>query len=158
MSTFVPADFTPPDSLDHAEFRLRPLGPEHVVSDYEAWTSSMDHIHATPGWDGSTWPHPMTLEENLADLVRHRADFEGRSGFTYTVLANRDGAEAVIGCVYIYPSTSPEPDRPDAVVLSWVRAADAPLDAVLASTVRDWLARDWPFEKVEYAHRDQPGG
>jgi hypothetical protein len=98
----------------------------------------------------------MTIEQNRADLVRHRSDFERRVGFTYSVLADREGAETVIGCVYIYPSTSTEPDRPEAVVLSWVRAADAPLDAVLAGAVRDWLARAWPFETIEYAARDEP--
>ena len=36
---------------------------------------------------------------------------------------------------------------------SWVRAADAPLDPVLYEVVADWLARSWPFAKVDYAVR-----
>lgn len=154
VSSFVPADFVPPDGLDHPRFRLRPLGPEHNESDYAAWTSSMDHIRATPGWADSSWPRPKSIEENLDDLVRHRADFESRIGFTYTVLAPTDDVETVIGCVYIYPAEQSDADPPDAVVLSWVRAADAPLDAVLAATVREWLARAWPFRRIEYATRD----
>jgi hypothetical protein len=96
----------------------------------------------------------MTRDENRDDLVRHRADFEARTGFTYTVLAPREGVETVVGCVYIYPPDPAETDPPDVAVRSWVRAADAPLDAVLAATVREWLERDWPFRRIRYASRD----
>ena len=108
----------------------------------------MDHIGATPGFAGRSWPHPMTLAENLGDLERHAADFVARTGFTYTVLALGD--DAVIGCVYIYPSDDP---AHDASVRSWVRAADAPLDRVLHEVVGEWLAAAWPFKRVAYAAR-----
>ncbi|MDP8904015.1 MAG: N-acetyltransferase [Chloroflexota bacterium] len=147
---FVPADFEPPRSLDHPEFRLRPLGPEHNESDYAAWIGSMAHIRATPGWANQRWPRFKTLDENRDDLVQHAQDFAERTGFTYTVLADREGREVVIGCVYIYP----DPDAPQtAMVRSWVRAADAALDAELWRTVSDWLAADWPFQRVDYAPR-----
>jgi hypothetical protein len=150
MTAFVSASFDPPLGLAKAAFRLEPLGPEHNAADYAAWTSSIDHIRATPGFEGLSWPRPMTLEENLGDLVRHANDFSARTGFTYTVLApDQDGA-AVIGCVYIYPS---QRAGYDARVRSWVRAADAPLDSVLYRAVSDWLAEAWPFERVEYAIR-----
>ena len=45
---FVPADFAVPDGLVTPLFRLEPLGPEHNERDYAAWTSSVDHIHASP--------------------------------------------------------------------------------------------------------------
>jgi RimJ/RimL family protein N-acetyltransferase len=149
---FVPPDFQPPTALDHPQFRLRPLGPEHNESDYAAWTSSRGHIRATPGWADAKWPRDMTPEENHQDLVDHARDFADRTGFTYTVLADRpdQGGEVVIGCVYIYPSKSVEHD---ATVRSWVRAADAELDTELWRTVSDWLARDWPFERIEHAPR-----
>ena len=99
--SFVPDGFEPPLRLVAEAFVLEPLGPQHNDSDYAAWTSSMEHIHASPGWSESTWPRPMTLDENRADLERHARDFAKRAGFTYTVLASDDGA--VIGCVYIYP-------------------------------------------------------
>lgn len=147
-STFVPDDFVPPTGLDHDAFRLRPLGPEHNESDYAAWTSSVDHILATPGYEGSSWPHPMTLDENNGDLTKHAAEFVAREAFTYTVLApDRD---VVIGCLYIYPSKRPEYD---AKIRSWVRAADADLDPVLYRVVTDWLATMWPFGSVDYAPR-----
>ena len=97
---FVPPDFVVPLRLETPQFVLEPLGPQHNDADYEAWSSSMEHIHATPGWEESKWPRSMTLDENRADLERHASDFESRTGFTYTVLS--PGGD-VIGCVYIYP-------------------------------------------------------
>lgn len=145
---FVPVDFQPPSGLDHPRFRLQPLGPEHNESDHAAWMSSIDHIHTTPGWAESRWPHPMSLEENRADLERHAADFLARRGFTYTVLAPDDAT--VIGCVYIYPGGDA---AHDAVIRSWVRAADRDLDAVLWREVSRWLEASWPFERTDYTPR-----
>ena len=150
MREFVPASFDPPSGLDHVAFRLQPLGPEQNVSDYAAWSTSIDHIRSTPGFTGHGWPHPMTLEENLGDLVRHAEDFAARTGFTYTVLAPDEEHVTVIGCVYIYPS---ERAGHDARVRSWVRAADAGLDAHLYRAVVDWLEAAWPFKRVDYAIR-----
>jgi hypothetical protein len=145
---FVPAGFVPPAGLDDAAFRLRPLGPEHNDSDYAAWTTSIDHIRRTPGWQGSHWPHPMTLDENLGDLTRHAGDFAARTGFTYTVLEPE--ADVVIGCVYIYPTDS---HGFDARCRSWVRADVARLDTPLFRAVSTWLADAWPFGHVDYAAR-----
>ena len=147
---FVPPDFVVPVRLETPQFVLEPLAPEHNERDYDAWTSSHDHIHATPGWEESSWPRPMTLEENRADLERHADDFRHRRGFTYTVLARDTGD--VVGCVYIYPL--PEDSGYDARVLSWVRASHAELDVPLWRAVSDWVASEWPFEQVEYAPRD----
>jgi hypothetical protein len=154
---FVPDSFTPPAGFDHPAFRLRPLGPEHNASDHAAWSASIDHIRATPGFEEGSWPRPKTLAENLQDLVRHADDFAARTGFTYTVLASGgdvlapgDETATVIGCVYIYPG---EQAGGGAHVSSWVRAADADLDAVLCRVVAQWLDDAWPFEHVEYAVR-----
>ena len=148
MADFVPPDFDVPRGLETPEFLLEPLGPEHNEPDYDAWTSSLDHIAATPGFPWGSWPHEMAADENRADLERHADDFRNRTGFTYTVLdpASRD----VIGCVYIYPAR--EGDR-DAQVRSWVRASRAQLDVPLWRAVSKWLASDWPFGSVEYAPR-----
>jgi hypothetical protein len=150
MTDFVPDDFDPPLGLSTPDFRLEPLGPQHNEADYAAWTSSMQHIHATPGWGTSRWPREMTLDENRNDLERHECDFTARTGFTYTVLDARDD---VIGCVYIYP-LHPEPAPGAALVNSWVRADRAELDVPLHRAVSEWLARDWPFTRIEYAARD----
>jgi RimJ/RimL family protein N-acetyltransferase len=145
---FVPPDFVVPFGLDTPQFTLEPLGPEHNDADFRAWSSSKDHIHATPGWEESSWPREMTLAENRSDLERHADDFSRRTGFTYTVLEQPGGD--VIGCVYIYPDSD---DAFDARVLSWVRASHSDLDAALWRAVSDWVASDWPFEQVNYAAR-----
>ena len=148
MKHFVPPGFAVPLALAAENFRLEPLGPQHNDSDYEAWSSSLEHIRATPGWEGSSWPDDRSLADNLRDLQDHADDFENRTGFTYTVL---DPATAgVIGCVYIYPDKS---EQHDARVRSWVRASRAELDVELWRAVADWLADEWPFERVEYAER-----
>jgi hypothetical protein len=143
---FVPDDFRPPLRLVTDHFVLEPLGPQHNEDDYEAWSSSIEHIRATPGFADSRWPRPMTLDENRADLERHARDFATRSGFTYTVLDPSD--RSVIGCVYIYPDKN---GADDAVVLSWVRATHADHDAMLREHVSRWLREVWPFGRVDYA-------
>ena len=148
MTSFVPDDFVVPRSLVGEGFWLEPLGPEHNEGDYRAWTSSMSHIRATPGFEDWGWPKPMTLAENLGDLERHASDFAARSGFTYTVRAS-DGDE-IIGCVYIYPLAD---GGPGADVRSWVSADRASLDVALYEAVSGWLRSAWPFTAVSYAPR-----
>src|SRR5580700_10405383 len=152
---FVPEDFAVPDGLIAGEFRLAPLGPQHNEADYAAWTASMDHIRATPGFPNGSWPHEMSLSDNLRDLERHAQDFAERRGFTYTVLST--GTGDVIGCVYIYPPRGDGPGGTEAVrhavVRSWVRADHAALDPVLYHVVLAWLGRDWPFRSIVYAPR-----
>jgi hypothetical protein len=179
--TFVPDWFEVPSRWEGAGLVLVPLGAEHNERDYQAWSSSMEHIHATPGFTGRRWPHPMTLEENLSDLVAHAEDFVARRGFTYTVL---DAEESdVVGCVYLYPlADRPAPDNRDSTdtasaaapaealatdagsvdssaqgyavrARSWVRADHAELDAPLWRAVSDWLADSWPFTVIDYAPR-----
>ena len=120
---FVPSGFIVPLALATEEFRLEPLGPQHNESDYEAWSSSVEHIQTTPGWETSSWPDDRSLADNLRDLERHADDFENRSGFTFTVLDPATGD--VIGCVYIYPDKS---EQHDARVSSWVQASRPELD------------------------------
>jgi RimJ/RimL family protein N-acetyltransferase len=148
VDALVPAGFVVPTALVADDFRLEPLGPPHNDSDYEAWSSSLEHIHATPGWETSSWPDDRTIDDNLRDLKGHADDFEQRTGFTYTVLDPATGA--VIGCVYIYPDKTGEHD---ARVSSWVRASRADLDVPLWRAVSGWLEDEWPFEGVAYAER-----
>jgi hypothetical protein len=150
---FVPVDFAVPAGLDLEELRLEPLGPQHNAADYAAWTASIDHISATPGFVGRSWPHEMSLADNLGDLERHAADFANRRGFTYSVLSAED--DEVIGCVYIYPAGGGDGSGggPHADVRSWVRADHPALDAVLYRAVVTWLELAWPFDSIEYAAR-----
>lgn len=137
-------EFDPPQPLCCELFQLEVLGPEHNERDYEAWTSSMDHIHATRGFEHHEWPIAMTLEENLADMVMHADEYVDRTGYTYSIL---DGPD-VIGCVYVYPPA--EGDTFDAKVRSWVRASKAELDAPVRQRLADWLVTDWPFTTIAY--------
>ena len=143
---FVPPDFDVPVELICADFRLIPLEPAHNDADFAAWTSSMEHIHATPGFQDRPWPHAMPKEENLRDVENHAADFRKRQGFTYTV---QSPAGETIGCVYIYPRET----GAGADVRSWVRADHAQLDRSLYDAVSAWLRATWPFEAVDYAVR-----
>jgi hypothetical protein len=147
---FVPIDFEPPTSLETPQFRLEPLGPQHNEADFAAWTSSIEHIRSTVGYPDGSWPPlaGMTPEENLSDLRRHADDFAQRAGFTFTVLEPNGGD--VIGCVYLYPSASPEWD---VTVQSWVRADRSELDTPLAEAVGTWLATDWPWKRVDRCGR-----
>jgi hypothetical protein len=149
-SAFVPPDFVVPLALETKRFTLEPLGPQHNEPDYKAWSSSVEHIHSTPGWEQSSWPDDRDLEANLRDLERHAQDFESRVGFTYTVLDPASGD--VIGCLYIYPDKDGEHD---ARVSSWVRASRAEDDVELWRAVSEWLANDWPFERMAYAERSR---
>ena len=148
---FVPDDFAVPKGLATAEFRLVPLGSEHNEHDYAAWTSSIDHIRATPGFVDGSWPPPegMTLEQNRVDLEMHARDFAERNGFTYTVLDS--AGKDVLGCVYICPAHEASYD---ARLRSWVRASAAHLDAPLHRAVLAWLAEHWPFQHIDYAPRN----
>jgi hypothetical protein len=146
---FVPDDFIVPTELRTDEFLLVPLRLEHNEGDLAAWSSSSDHIHATPGFEGHPWPNdPMTLERNAEDVAGHVKDWGEREGFTYSVLSATSGA--VIGCVYIYP---PRRESFDAAVRSWVTASVAHLDQPLFASVTAWLKADWPFTRPEYAAR-----
>ena len=143
----VPSDFDVPLRFDGPGFHLEPLGPSHNERDYEAWMSSVDHIRATPGFETLDWPHPMSLEDNLRDLVGHANDFENRSGFTYSILAG----EEVIGCVYLYPSPAPEHV---VSARSWVRASRAGMDRTVWESLSRWLEDHWPFTNPDYVARD----
>lgn len=143
--SFIPDDFKPPTSFEGLGFRLEPLGPKHNERDYEAWTSSMQHIHDTPG-DWGKWPHPMTLDENMDDMEKHAREFADREAFTYSILDGDD----VIGCLYIYPDQKGEAE---AYVSSWVRESRADMDAVVWRAVSAWLRSDWPFASLRYASR-----
>ena len=146
---FFDLDFEPPPVVRGDGFVLTPLGVEHNEADLDAWSSSTEHIHSTPGFETHPWPDaPMTLERNLRDLEGHVADFAARRGFTYTVLSDPGGT--VIGCVYVYPSRE---GAADASARSWVRASRAELDAPLFRTVSAWLVAAWPFGRVDYTPR-----
>jgi hypothetical protein len=65
----VPAGFVVPAGLSAELFVLEPLDFKHNESDYAAWTSSIEHIKATPGFGGRTWLDlDLSLADNAADI------------------------------------------------------------------------------------------
>jgi len=140
--SFVPDDFAVPAGLEHERFRLRMLSVDDVVKDFDAINDMVDrHGERQP-------PFVPTLRDNLVDLGWHEKEFRIRRSFAYTVVAPDESQ--VLGCVYVNPS-----ETSDARVKMWVRrgAWEEGLDPVLESAVREWVARDWPFENVDWADR-----
>lgn len=145
----------PPDALVTSWFRLEMLAPVHNNRDHEAWMSSIEHIRATAGfarleWGSDDWPTPMTLDENLVDLNKHRDEFLAGDAFAYSVLDGDD----VVGCVYIDPDES---NASDAVVRSWVRASRADRDLDLAVELDQWLRDAWPIRSRRWPGRSTLG-
>ena len=151
IGPFVPADFKVPDTLENQYFRVRMLTVNDVVKDYDAVMTSIDHLKGVFG-PNSKWPSKdLTFEQDLIDLGWHQKEFQRRSSFAYTVVS-LDESE-VIGCLYINPSVKGDYD---AEIDMWVRASvlDQGLDAILFNTIKEWVAKDWPFKKVAYPGRD----
>ncbi|WP_436536899.1 N-acetyltransferase [Actinoplanes sp. HUAS TT8] len=132
--------------------RLELLGPQHNEADHAAWTSSIDHIRSTPGFDRG-WPPEagMTLAENRNDLQSHADRSSRRVDFAYSVLDPT--TEDVVGCVYLTPSRS---GNGEVTASSWVSAARAELDGPLTDLVGAWLRESWPFEVVHYRSGQLP--
>ena len=146
---FVDQEFVVPEKLETDDFRLRMLTVGDVVKDYDAVMSSADFLKTL--WPGSTWPEGLTLEQNLIDLGWHQKEFQRRSSFAYTVITLDE--TRVVGCVYIDPTSK---RGYDAEVYLWAREAamGSPADARLYEVVRQWLTKDWPFDKVAFPGRD----
>ena len=146
---FVAAEFKVPEKLETQEFRLRMLTVHDVVKDFDAVMSSIEHLSKV--WPGSGWPEGLTLEQNLIDLGWHQKEFQRRQSFAYTVVNLAE--TQVLGCVYINPSRK---RGHDAVVYFWVRQSELGkgLDARLSAAVRNWIAKDWPFQHAAYPGRD----
>jgi len=145
----------PPAPLSTTWFRLEILAPVHNERDFEAWMSSIEHIHATPGfaqpdWGGDDWPTPTTLNQNLADLHQHQREFLAGQAFAYSVLDGDD----VMGCVYIDADAS---GAADAMVRSWVRASRAERDVDLAVEIDQWLCDAWPLRAWRWPGRPALG-
>lgn len=148
--------FTPPPPPSDARLRLEPLGPEHTERDFEALMSSREHLRRTLAW--GDWPEDgFTLEQNRADLERHRAEFDAHEAYAYTVL-DPTGLRC-LGCVYLMPL--PGGARDQALLALWVREdeVDRALDAHLMQTLTDWFERSWPLESwVWPVHPDNSRG
>ena len=145
----VPADFIVPERLETAGFVLRPLTVHDVIRDYDAVMSSAAELKDRMQ-NGSSWLDGLTVEENLIDLGWHQREFTIRHSFAYTVVSP-DGARC-LGCCYIYPASDP---AFDAAAYYWARHSRIGdvADTALGEAFRGWLARDWPFQRVDFPGR-----
>jgi hypothetical protein len=145
---FVPEEFIVPE-LETKEFRLRTLTVNDVVKDYDAVMTSVDHLKTI--WPDSTWPEGLTFEQDLIDLGWHQKEFQMRKSFAYTVV--NPSESLVLGCVYINPTRK---RGHDAVVYLWARQSELAggLETRLFGSVKEWIAKEWPFKKVAFPGRD----
>ena len=145
---FVPEDFKVPEKLETTEFRLRMLTVNDVVKDFDAVTTSVEHLKNI--WPGETWPEGLTLEQNLIDLGWHQKEFQTRRSFAYTVVSLSE--TSVKGCVYIEPTRK---SGYDAEIYLWARQSELSngREARLYDAVREWVARVWPFENAAFPGR-----
>ena len=145
----VPDDFNVPDKLENEYFTIRMLMVNDVVKDYDAVMTSIEHLHRM--FPSSSWPSAdLTLEQDLIDLGWHQKEFQKRSSFAYTVVANDESR--VLGCLYIDPTNN---DDFDAEIYMWVRESEFAkgLDSILFNSVKEWINKDWPFKRVAYPGR-----
>jgi hypothetical protein len=162
---FYPTNAFVPASLTTDEFLVRPLRATDVEMDYDAVISSRAELWLRN--DGE-WPREgFTLEENLADLVRHEREHIERVAFTYTVM-NPHETEC-LGCIYINPLTLmlarvggsdaqvAASDDPEAWVTFWVRQSRLAddLDTRLLRALLTWFKTEWAFKRVAFAARKE---
>lgn len=143
-------EFDVPESLETERFRLRMLTVNDVVKDFDAVTTSQEHLNDL--W-GPGWPEGLTLEQNLIDLGWHQKEFQRRRSFAYTVVALDESR--VLGCVYIYPTRT---KGYDAEVYLWARQSElaSGLESELFNSVKSWMVAEWPFKNVAYPGRSIP--
>lgn len=145
---FVPHNFVVPKEFETDEFRLRMLSIDDVEKDFDAVTSSEEHVGKV--WPDSDWPQGLTLRQNLIDLGWHEKEFQNRSSFAYTMVTLDESR--IIGCVYFYPTLKYEFD---AEVFLWARKSElsSGLEERLFDSVQRWMENDWPFENPAFPGR-----
>jgi hypothetical protein len=148
---FVPRDWDPPEAVEFEGFTLRPIHMNDTLIDYDAVMTSIDHIKDSY-WRAPGWPtEDLTFQQDLIDLAWHTKERQFKTSFVY-IAVSPDG-KTQLGCAYIDPSVK---EGYDANVQFWVRAseADTGLEERLFATVKDWIAREWPFERVAYPGKE----
>lgn len=147
----VAPTYAVPTSAEGPGFVLRPLGPDLVKIDFDAYMSSVEHLQQT-FTRSKDWPHAgISDADALLDMQTEAARFAARESFAYSVLTPDGKRER--GCIYVAPSPVP---GYDAVVRLWVTKAeyDAGFDKALEAWAHQWVAAKWPFRKVAWPGRD----
>lgn len=149
-ASFIPANFEPPTLVQAEGFILKPLGPELVLVDYEAYMSSIKHLQTT--FTRSTgWPHEgLDMDDAMVDMQNEERRFNNRESFAYAVLTKDEKTE--LGCVYVYPSSKV---GHDAVIRLWVtqQQFDKGFDDELYQWTQTWVDTAWTFDSPAYPGR-----
>ncbi|GHO96795.1 hypothetical protein KSF_068430 [Reticulibacter mediterranei] len=157
---FYPDHIAVPETLCTEEFLVRPLKATDVKLDYDAVITSRAELFLH---SEGRWPREgFTLEENLADLVRHEREHLDRVAFTYTVM--NPAKTECLGAIYIHPlrrllqraDISVEHISDESAYVSfWVRQSHLPdnLDRRLLQALISWFQAEWAFSQVTFFAR-----
>ena len=149
-SPLVPSDFVPPESLETDRFRLQPLFYDVMLQDYEAVLLGADNLARAFGRD-SFDRAAYRLQKEVIEIGWHSGEWDRRKSFAYANMSH-DG-KTCFGSVYVHPTLKRDYD---AHVIMWVipDTLGESFEAHVYDTVRQWIASDWPFEKVGYPGRE----
>jgi hypothetical protein len=143
------AEFPTPAGFETPAFRVRPITIHDVVRDYDAVMTSRERLWALFG-EAWGWPAAdLTLEQDMIDLAWHQKEADLRRSFNFAVVSPDE--TRLLGCVYVDPPTK---QGYDAELFWWAR--DEPLEEEVGRAAREWLEREWPFERVATPGRDIP--
>lgn len=143
--SFLPRAFQVPAVVETTRFRMRSITIHDAFKDYDAVTSSREHLWKRFGGIWGWPPDDMTIEQNLVDLGWHQKEFQLRSSFDYAVMSLDE--KRLPGCVYVDP---PREAGTDADVWFWARQSElaSGLESEPQSLLVSWLAECRPFGKV----------
>lgn len=129
-----------------------PAEPRWVVLDYAAVMASRMALHGLFAADDPWPPADLTQAEDEADLAWHQREFaEGRS-FAYSLFSF--DRQRCLGCLYLYPTASPEHDGEAYLWTS--RSEPAELRQQIEKEVMQWLEQAWPFQALAWPGRRIP--
>jgi hypothetical protein len=97
----------------------------------------------------SDWPSPiLTKDEDLSNLGWHQTEFSMNTSFAYKIVAGKNND--YVGCAYIFPSNNPD-FQIDAYL--WVKNEYESIEVKLFVDFKQWLKKDWPFERVNFPRK-----
>jgi hypothetical protein len=152
QQSWLSAEFRPPERLDLSSgHHLRPIRASDGEIDYEAVMSSQPRLWQLLGRAWGWPPADMTMQQDIADLVRHEEEMARNASFNYAIFDPEE--KELLGCVYIDPPAS---EGADADVAWWVVDAmvGTRLEVALREEIPRWLRDAWRFERPRVAGID----
>ncbi|MGL5406192.1 MAG: tRNA (guanosine(37)-N1)-methyltransferase TrmD [Propionibacteriaceae bacterium] len=128
--------FPPPMS----GIRFEVLGSKHAQKDLAAWSSSISHIHQTPGFTTKTWPdsEPLSALEQEADIRRRQVRHEAGVEFSWAIID--DLTEEYLGAAYVFQLVDGSWEG-----RCWVRESHAMFDRLIRNHLASWWGM-WPVK------------